>query len=321
MFKKKRIALFICALLLGGVAWRVGVLFAAACLGGALALLLLFKTLHIISNRIGMEKIRKFPDYRFTALEARLPILPPERPWRFIVLGDTRNNTKIASALYGHARQLEPVMAFHTGDIVRAGKASELVDNHVQILEKELAPVPLFCIPGNHEQGPMRDFAAFRALYGDDKFCFTYDNCCFAGLNNCRKKGIADAELAWLDEKLSVSAAHKFVFIHIPPAFFEARFARDERRRGFKRNADAFHALMCRREVTEVFMAHIHGYATADIDGVRYTLTAGGGAPLSRRIHADNRHYHMIEMEVAADTLKRKLLLYNAGTWTSRDIP
>ncbi|NLV43334.1 MAG: hypothetical protein GXY07_02400 [Candidatus Hydrogenedentes bacterium] len=318
MLKKKRLALLACALLLGWVGWRAGFLVALACLAGAVALLLFIKAAHIVRDRFGMDKLTGCERHRFEVLQAALPEPPRRRPWNFIVLGDTRNNTKIASALYRHARVQDPVMAFHTGDIVRGGTASELLRNHVHPVEEHLQTVPLFCVPGNHERGPRRDYAAFKTLYGDDKFSFSHDGCLFVGFNNCTSKGVTDEDLAFLEKELGGAYEHKFVFTHIPPAFFEAEFVGDTRRRGFKRNAEAFHQLMCDHAVDEVFMAHIHGYASAKIGSVRYTLTAGGGAPLSRRIAEENRHFHLIRMEVLPEGIKRTLMLYQGGEWSSR---
>jgi hypothetical protein len=140
------------------------------------------------------------------------------------------------------------------------------------------------------------------------------------GFNNCAAKGVTERDLEFLEQQLARQYEYKFVFTHIPPAFFEATFAGDTRRRGFKRGADAFHALLRRHQVNEVFMAHIHGYATEVLDGVRYTLTAGGGAPLSGRIAAENRHFHLIEMEVGAHGLKRRLMILDRGQWIERTV-
>ncbi|HQN00732.1 MAG TPA: metallophosphoesterase, partial [Candidatus Hydrogenedentes bacterium] len=319
-FKKKRLALLLGLLLLGGVAWRVDLLSALVCLAGAVLLLLLLRLKHIVTNHFGMKKLKTCRGYTFQLLQQALSEPPRPRPWRFIVLGDTRNNTTVAAALYRQARTLDPVMAFHTGDIIRGGKASELLGNHVRLLEEHLNPIPLFCVPGNHERGPRRDYGAFKTLYGDDKFAFAHDECLFVGFNNCAAKGVTERDLEFLEQQLARQYEYKFVFTHIPPAFFEATFAGDTRRRGFKRGADAFHALLRRHQVNEVFMAHIHGYATKVLDGVRYTLTAGGGAPLSGRIAAENRHFHLIEMEVGAHGLKRRLMILDRGQWIERTV-
>jgi len=41
-------------------------------------------------------------------------------------------------------------------------------------------------------------------------------------------------------------------------------------------------------------------------DGVRYTLTAGGGAPLSGRIARENRNFHYVALDVSPEGLRRR---------------
>jgi len=45
------------------------------------------------------------------------------------------------------------------------------------------------------------------------------------------------------------------------------------------------------------------------------TLTGGGGAPLSRRLHKSNRHYHLINMKVTPQGLERDLFVYRDKEW------
>ena len=208
MFKKKRLALLACLLLLGWVAWRVDIVAALACFAGAVLLLTLIKAARIALNHLGMAGLKACTGYRFSELAERLLFIGPGttvelcRTWRH------RNNTKTAGALYRKTRELEPVMAFHTGDIVRGGMASELLRNHVRVLEECLNPVPMFCVPGNHERGPLRDFAAFKALYGDDKFAFSHGGCRFVGFNNCAGKGVSREDLEFLEHALAGDYAH-----------------------------------------------------------------------------------------------------------------
>jgi hypothetical protein len=62
-------------------------------------------------------------------------------------------------------------------------------------------------------------------------------------------------------------------------------------------------------------MAHIHGYATEVIDGVRYTLTAGGGAKLSPRIDESGRFHHYLVRHVKGDAVERELVKLNGDTF------
>ncbi|HNT88247.1 MAG TPA: metallophosphoesterase family protein, partial [Candidatus Hydrogenedentes bacterium] len=278
MFKKKRIAM----LIILAAAVYVGIAYSVWFAMGGLALLVI-----MLGGLSLLQYARAHRGFdRLAALRAKYGLarlvsdarsrLGDAETFSFVVLGDTRNRKRITAQVYKGAAAEQPLMVFHTGDIVRHGTAREFIENHVALLETIVDPIPMFCVPGNHERGARRDFAAFRALYGDDKFAFDLGPCRFVGFNNSRGRRVTEADLAFLETELAKPGArHRFVFFHIPPAFFETTFARDARRRGFKENANRLHALFVRHGVTEAFMAHIHGYATTVIDGVRYTLTAG----------------------------------------------
>lgn len=239
----------------------------------------------------------------------------------FVVLGDTRNNMYVAPKVYQQAATEHPALILNTGDLIRGGTVEEYLNNHIPLLEIA-APVPVFCVPGNHDRGERRDFAAFKALYGNTRFSFDYGPCRFVGFNASEKIRVSSSELAFLDRELSKPGArHKFVFFHIPPKYFERVVASDDRR-GFAWNAEELRAILARHEVTEVFMGHIHGYASTVIDGVRYTLTAGAGAPLSTRLPEEGRIYHYLLMRVAPSGLTQELVYMDrqTGEWRRRRI-
>jgi hypothetical protein len=70
--------------------------------------------------------------------------------------------------------------------------------------------------------------------------------------------------------------------------------------------------------VTEVFMSHIHGYASEVIDGVRYTLTAGAGAPLARRLTKEGQVYHYVVVHIGPNGPRREMVYFHEGTWIRR---
>ena len=66
-------------------------------------------------------------------------------------------------------------------------------------------------------------------------------------------------------------------------------------------------------------MGHIHGYASEVIDGVRYTLTAGGGAPLSERLPEEARIFHYLVIHVGPEGLRQELVYAEEGNWPRRE--
>jgi len=315
--KKKRLVLLIVLVAAAWVGWQYGVVYAAVPLAALVVMLGALSLAHRAAAHRGvadLEALQATHGYARQAEQAR-ENLGDGDTLTFVALGDTRNKRRTAEAVYRAAAAERPALAFHTGDIVRHGTAKEFLENHVPLLDI-FAPAPLVCVPGNHERGARRDFAAYRALYGDTRFTFDVGNCCFVGVNNSGKERLSEEDLDYLARALeATSATHRFAFLHIPPAFFEATFVSDDQRRGFTKRADVMHRLFVDRGVREVFMAHIHGYASTVIDGVRYTLTAGGGAPLSSRLAPGGQYHHYVVLRVTGAEIEREVVRLKGGAW------
>jgi hypothetical protein len=308
--KKKQIVLLLALIALGVVFYTQGALAGALVFGLFVVGLGIVQARKLVASRKGVEALGELcPKYGYETMIARAGTrLPEGDSFSFVVLGDTRKRMKTATKIFGGAKEEDPVMLFHTGDIVRGGTPPEYYESLTPLID-QVDPIPVLSVPGNHERGAWRDYAAFKALHGDDEFNFELGNCLFVGINNSTQKGVTDAGMRYLEAALSTSnAAHKFVYYHIPPLFFEATFVTDRPRRGYKNNEQESHQLFIKHGVTEVFMAHIHGYATEVIDGVRYTLTAGGGAKLSPRIAEEGRFHHYLVRHVKGGDVGRELV-------------
>jgi hypothetical protein len=239
---------------------------------------------------------------------------PAPETFSFVVFGDSRNNVFVASKIFEQAAKENPAMIFHTGDLIRGGRVSEYLENFLPLLEIT-DPVPVFCVPGNHERGERRDFAAYNAIYGTERFSFDYGPSRFVGFNDSEMIRVSSDDLEFLERELGKPGAqYKFVFFHIPPAYFEEAVIRDGDPRGFTWNAPELRELLTKHNVDEVFMSHIHGYATTVIDDVRYTLTAGAGAPLSERLPEKRRIYHLVVVHVSPEELSEELVRLVPGS-------
>ncbi|MBX3178789.1 MAG: metallophosphoesterase [Candidatus Hydrogenedentes bacterium] len=307
--KKKQIALLFALFALGLVFYFEGAAAGLLVLALFLAGLGIVQARKLFASRSGLQALAALqPQYGYAAMiERARERMPQGDAFTFAVLGDTRKRMKVATRIFANAREDNPVLIFHTGDIVRGGAPAEYRECLTPLID-QAAPVPVLSVPGNHERGAWRDYAAFKALHGGEQFAFELGNCLFVGINNSTRKGVTAEGLRYLESALAQSSApHKFVFYHIPPKFFEATFVSDRPRRGFTGNEKESHQLFIKHRVTEVFMAHIHGYATTEIDGVRYTLTAGGGAKLSPRIAPSGRFHHYLLRHVNGNSLTRTL--------------
>ncbi|MBI2425684.1 MAG: metallophosphoesterase [Candidatus Hydrogenedentes bacterium] len=315
--KKKQVVLLLGLVALAAVSYTQGM---AA--GGVVFVLFLIglaivQAKKLFASKAGLRNLEGLQArYGFATMIARAEKrMPQTDAFHFVVLGDTRKRMKTANMIFAAAKEDNPVVIFHTGDIVRGGTPSEYLDSLTPLVDL-VDPIPVLSVPGNHERGAWRDYAGFKALHGGERFTFELGNCLFVGINNSTRAGVTDGDMQYLEQALSGSkAVHKYVFYHIPPLFFEAMFVVDRPRRGYKKNQDACHQLFIRHAVTEVFMAHIHGYATELIDGVRYTLTAGGGAKLSPRVREGGRFHHYLIRHVNGAAVRRELVKMTGNGW------
>ncbi|MBW2194205.1 MAG: metallophosphoesterase [Deltaproteobacteria bacterium] len=120
----------------------------------------------------------------------------------FVVLGDPKSKTSVASKVYERAASEDPVVIFNTGDLVRVGNVDEYLTNYIPLL-RIIDPVPMFCVPGNHDRGSRRDFKAFKKLFGGERFAFDYGPCRFIGFNTSETIRVSKDDLRFLDEIVS----------------------------------------------------------------------------------------------------------------------
>lgn len=238
----------------------------------------------------------------------------------FVVLGDTRSFYLRALNVLSQAAKDRPAFILSNGDIVRRGLVDEYVDHHMKLVA-EIAPIPFIPIPGNHEAGPNKDFAAFKSIYGDVRFSFEYGNCRFIGINNGDFNTMGNDDLAFIESELEKSNAdHRIIIFHVPPEFLESA-VESEGSRGFSWNANAFHQLMLKYNVDHVFAGHVHGFATEKIDGVQYTITGGGGANLTDALGEEGRVYNYVRVSVTSEGVRNEVVKFVGGEWLRQAFP
>ncbi len=232
----------------------------------------------------------------------------------FVAVGDTQSNYAVASRVLNRAAAEDPVFMLHAGDIVRRGRVEEFRAYHMRLVE-EVAPIPVVPAPGNHERGPNYDYAAFRTIYGDERFSFDVGNSRFVGVNNTDHFRMSGSDVRFLEEELSKPGAeHKFVVFHIPPRFVEKAVEADDTR-GFVWNARRFHDVMVEQEVEHVFMGHVHGFATTTIDGVRYTISGGGGGTLTTVLGPLGNVHNYVVAHVSPDGVEYEVMRILDDEW------
>jgi predicted phosphodiesterase len=203
----------------------------------------------------------------------------------FAVCGDSRDNPEIYQRVLDAVQADGSEFLVHTGDLVNRGTNSQWEGFREQMAGFAL---PFYPVPGNHD-GLGGNLEGYLAHSGAPAAHYSFDEepVHFA-LADSHNGGVSDSELAWLQDDLSSTLQPvKMVFLHHPP------FDPDGTDHIMAYGNEAFMELMAAADVDYVFTGHIHAYAQEERDGVVYTITGGGGAPLYGRDHPQAFHHYL----------------------------
>jgi acid phosphatase type 7 len=258
------------------------------------------------------------PSQNYACLIDKVQNTPlPDAGFSFVVLGDSRSNLSLAENILGRALQENPLFVLHTGDIVATGTAPEYVQYQMKMVA--LAnPVPVIPVPGNHESGPLGNYAAFEKVYGGFQFSFDYGDCRFVGIRNDEDSGASTDDLTYLRNELGKPGGkYRFVLMHVPPMYVTNLIASEDGR-GFTVHQAEFKSLMQEMHVNIVFLGHIHGLEATLLDGVAYTITGGGGAPLPSDLNNAGNVYNFVVMRVTTGGISEEAYFLNGDVWERR---
>jgi hypothetical protein len=229
---------------------------------------------------------------------------PPGDTLTFAVLGDSRSNPPVFErVLKDMAGDPGLTFAIDVGDMVPQGTLEQFDEFFQQI--RSAGRLPFLTAAGNHDLGKNQDLTLYREIFGPDYYTFQLKDHYFIVLNNNLKAGMGEAQMAWLEEELKKSQSYKtrLLFFHYP--LFDPRGGKHRHclpEEAGRRLA----ALLSRYKVTYIFASHIHGYFTGKWDGVPFTITGGGGAPLAG---ADPAHFffHYLKVTLQAGEVHIKV--------------
>ncbi|MBC8218264.1 MAG: metallophosphoesterase [Planctomycetes bacterium] len=254
--------------------------------------------------------------FNFSNQIKRLGILPKNRDgsFRYVVMGDSRSNWDAFSSIVKHIDMLEPRPAFviNSGDIVPHGYITEYREYYVKAVKE--TDIPFFVAIGNHDDSSDSKAREYRYLFGVDSlnYYFDYGRNRFVFIDTATKVNDEDDTLEWLDEVLGKTPKgfKKYVTAHKPPKVIEKwayhAWGSDE--------SKVFVRLMEKHKVSEVYLGHIHAYSTARLNGVRYTVSGGGGARLHGRYGplGSVRHYLICDIRADGSVKEQVVRFYEA---------
>ncbi len=219
-------------------------------------------------------------------MEKRVQMASP-RDFTFVVMGDSRGNDPVFTKALALAASLKPLFVLHTGDFSVRGSVQE-TDHFLSLVQNALPDIPLFVVPGNHEQrGPFREkIGPLNYVIDAPRLglkVIVVDNSTYA---------LKAPERLYLTSQLSQKRKLTFVAMHIPPR--TSRWSWHT----FTDGAADLTRLLAGANVTAAFYGHVHLYDRDNIGGVEHLITGGAGAPLTRYDFPGNASDHVVVVKV-----------------------
>ena len=215
----------------------------------------------------------------------------PGAPFNVLVYGDNRTNSGDHALLARAAAAEQTQVALHTGDMVANAADNDLW--RVWFAEERdlLARTPLIPTMGNHEitdKGvayskyfQRRELPAYRSIDYGPLHIAVLDSFEIAAGATPHSAGISDAQRAWLEEDLRTvpEGRHVWVLVHQGP-YAHPMHLRGAGHGGSEAVRQALAAGAKIHPIEAVFAGHEHFYERGEIEGTRYFVFGGGGAPL-----------------------------------------
>jgi 3',5'-cyclic AMP phosphodiesterase CpdA len=243
-------------------------------------------------------------------------------PLTFIVFGDTRSSSDAHRRLIERIRAEVPDFVLGTGDLVNEGQDQHDWQTFFDVEGPLLRDNVFFPALGNHDrQGRGRTAEAYRQWFalpdnGSDverSYAFTWGIARFVILDSNANSFALTDQTEWLERELVAARQdkrikHIFVVMHHPPFSISLHGGQRDLR-------ERWTPLFERYQVTAVFSGHDHVYSRAEVDGVHYLVSGGGGAPLypkSRRpsgidlaaVKRFERVNHFLRVHVVGDLVE-----------------
>jgi hypothetical protein len=247
-------------------------------------------------HRVRLRGLQRDADVPYR-VEARLPVqgrfhTAPTRssPFRVLVYGDNRTNSgdhalvaRAAAAEGGH-------LSLHTGDMVVNAADPQLWQRWFAEEHDLLLRAPIVPTMGNHE---ITDRGANYTRYFREPGKPAYHSLDYGPIHlvvldsfeesagaDPHTGAVSEAQKAWIEEDVREVPAeqHLWVLVHQGPYAHPAKLRPGHG--GSPAVRTAILAAARRHPVEAVFAGHEHYYERGEIDGIRYFVIGGGGAPL-----------------------------------------
>lgn len=251
--------------------------------------------------------------------------MPGEGPIRFAVYGDSRTGDAEHAGVVRAITNARPAFLVNTGDMVATGSDEIDWHNFFTIEADLLRVMPVFPAIGNHELyqlgGGIANYKKYIRTPGGDQvpwYAFTYGPVRFVMLDSNDRWARGTAQWQFLERELEAARSdpkveHVIVAMHHGP-YSSGRHGSNE----LLESSGALQ-LMHDAGVSIVFSGHDHLYERGQVDGLKYVVTGGAGAPLypiNRRLPGQLAfvpEHHFVTVDVDGERVKMHVLRPNGS--------
>ncbi len=228
-------------------------------------------------------------------------------PYRFIIYGDTRSNHDDHALMVAAMLAEAPAFTVHTGDLVANGENEPDWAWFFDIEANLIRNVPLYPALGNHEADGVRYLELFEmpedSSQSENYYAFQYATTGVVTLDlYLSPYGPGSDQYIWLENTLAAwqddpQIRLKLVVLHHGPYDSGPHASNTSVRNDLVPLFETY-------GVQAVFAGHDHLYERSTVNGIKYVVTGGGGAPLYSTTgdwwtqYAESvLHYVLVEVE------------------------
>jgi len=223
-----------------------------------------------------------------------------------IIYGDSRTGQITHQKIINEIIKTNPVIVFHTGDLVENGLISDQWVTFNEIICDLIEIADFYPARGNHENNSPLYFDNFDLPNNERWYSVEKNNLHFIILDSNSDCSIGSEQYLWLEDDLqNINGNIKFVIaiFHHPP-FSTGPHTEDE-----KSLRQSIIPLFEQYGVDLIFSGHDHDYERSLYNSIYYIVTGGGGAPLYDQARTSPysqlfiKAYHFCKLSLINDQL------------------